>query len=35
VQYDAAQQKLRWDGNPPVSAELLLVDTGAALFRIR
>lgn len=35
VQYDAAQQRLRWDGAAPVSAELLLVDSGAALFRIR
>jgi len=35
VQYDPAQQRLRWDGNSPVSADLLLVDSGAALFRIR
>lgn len=35
VQYDAAQQHLRWDGAAPVSAELLLIDAGAALFRIR
>lgn len=34
VQYDAAQQSLRWDGLAPVKAELVLVDTGAALFRI-
>jgi hypothetical protein len=35
VQYDAAEQRLRWDGHDPVAAELVLVDTGAALFRIR
>ncbi|MDQ2961917.1 MAG: hypothetical protein M3R31_01985 [Pseudomonadota bacterium] len=34
VQYDPAQRRLRWDGSG-VDAELLLVDTGAALFRIR
>jgi hypothetical protein len=34
VQYDAAEQRLRWDGGTPVAAELLLVDSGAALFRI-
>jgi hypothetical protein len=34
VQYDAAQQNLRWDGLAPVKAELVLVDAGAALFRI-
>jgi hypothetical protein len=34
VQYDAAQQRLRWDGGAPVAATLLLVDSGAALFRI-
>ncbi len=33
VQYDAAQKMLRWDGNPPISAELKLLDAhGAALF---
>lgn len=35
VQYDAAAQRLRWDGHEPIGAELLLVDTGAALFRAR
>ena len=35
VQYDPSQQRLRWDGSAPIDAELLLVDTGAALFRMR
>lgn len=35
VQYDAAQQLLRWDGQAPVAAELVLLDAGGALFRIR
>ena len=35
VQFDPAQQKLRWDGGPPVSAELLLAEGGGAAFRIR
>jgi hypothetical protein len=35
IQYDAAQQKLRWDGGETVSAELALADAGGALFRIR
>jgi hypothetical protein len=34
VQYDAATQRLRWDGGPAVSAELLFTESGAALFRI-
>lgn len=34
VQYDAAQKSLRWDGGPPVPAELVLLEPGAALFRI-
>jgi hypothetical protein len=34
VQYDAAQQRLRWDGGAPVAAELMLTDAGAAMFRI-
>lgn len=34
VEYDAAQRLLRWDGLAPVSARLLLVDAGDALFRI-
>ncbi len=35
VQYDAAAQKLRWDGGEPIAADLLLNVPGAALFRIR
>ncbi len=35
VQYDAANQKLRWDGKEAIGAEFLLGDAGAALFRIR
>jgi hypothetical protein len=35
VQYDPAQQRLRWDGSAPITADLLLADSGAALFRIR
>ena len=35
VQYDPAQQRLRWDGGQPLAADLLLADSGAALFRIR
>jgi hypothetical protein len=35
VQFDAAQGMLRWDGGPPVAAEALVVEPGAALFRIR
>jgi hypothetical protein len=35
MQYDAAQHRLRWDDQAPVGVELLLVDTGAALFRVR
>jgi hypothetical protein len=35
VQFDPSQQRLRWDGSAPVDAELLLVDTDAALFRMR
>lgn len=35
VQYDSAQQRLRWEGADPLMADLILVDTGAALFRIR
>jgi hypothetical protein len=35
VQYDAARRMLRWDGNPPVNAELKLLEAhGAALFLI-
>lgn len=35
VEYDAAQQRLRWDGDSPVTADLLLAESGGALFRIR
>ena len=35
VQYDAAKQRLRWDGQPPIAAQLLITDAGAALFEIR
>lgn len=35
VQFDAALQKLRWDGGPPVDAELLFAEGGGAVFRIR
>lgn len=35
IQYDAALGMLRWDGGPPVPADVLLVEPGAALFRVR
>ena len=35
VQYDPSRQRLRWDGSAPIDAELLLADTGGALFQIR
>ena len=35
MQYDATTQRLRWDAGAPVGAELLLAESGAALFRIR
>ena len=35
VQYDAAEQRLRWEGGTPIRAELLFADAGAAMFRIR
>lgn len=35
VQYDPSQQRLRWEGNAPIAAEALLIEPGAALFRIR
>ena len=35
IQFDAAQGMLRWDGGPPLAAESLLVEPGAALFRVR
>ena len=34
VEYDAANRRLRWYGNEPVSAELLMTEAGSALFRI-
>ncbi len=34
VQYSADEKKLRFEGGAPVSAEALLVEPGAALFRI-
>jgi hypothetical protein len=35
MQYDAAQHRLRWDDQAPVGVDLLLIDPGAALFRVR
>jgi hypothetical protein len=35
MQYDPSQKRLRWDDQPPVDADLLLVDSGSALFRVR
>jgi hypothetical protein len=35
VQFDAAAQRLRWEGSEPIAAELLLIEPGAALFRVR
>jgi len=35
IQYDAAQHRLRWDDQTPIGVELVLVDPGAALFRVR
>ena len=35
VQYDSSQQRLRWDGNVTVPAELKLLDGGGALFVVR
>ena len=35
IQYDPAQQQLRWDGLTPVPAELKMTDAGAAVFRIK
>jgi hypothetical protein len=35
VQYDAAQERLRWEGSPPIAAEKKLVQDGGALFLIR
>ena len=35
VQYDPSAERLRWDGSAPISAELVVSEPGAALFRIR
>jgi hypothetical protein len=35
IQFDAVEGRLRWDGNAPVAAELLHVERGAALFRLK
>jgi hypothetical protein len=35
IQYDDRAHLLRWDGGPPVAADQLLSEPGAALFRIR
>jgi hypothetical protein len=34
VQFNAATRSLRWEGQPPVQAELLLVEGGAAMFKV-
>jgi hypothetical protein len=35
IQFDRASQTIRWDDSQTVKAELMLVEPGAALFRIR
>jgi len=35
IQYDAGKKLLRWDNGAPVSADLKLFESGAALFQIR
>jgi len=35
IQFDPRQGLLRWDGGPPLAAEAMVVEPGAALFRIR
>jgi hypothetical protein len=35
IQFDPSHGMLRWDGGTPVAAESLVVEPGAALFRIR
>jgi hypothetical protein len=35
IQFDAALGMLRWDGGPPIGADALIIEPGAALFRIR
>jgi len=34
VRYDSAERQLRWDGGPPLAAELVLAEGDGALFRI-
>ena len=34
VQYDAQNQLLRWEGTQTVKASLVMLDRGAALFRV-
>ncbi|MEP7329878.1 MAG: hypothetical protein ABI777_11750 [Betaproteobacteria bacterium] len=34
LQYNAEEKRLRWDGSPAIAAEALLVEPGAALFKI-
>jgi hypothetical protein len=34
IQYDAASRRLRWDAHPPIQADVVLIEPGAALFRI-
>jgi hypothetical protein len=35
VHYDAPQQSLHWDNLPPLDADLVMGEPGAALFRVR
>jgi hypothetical protein len=35
IQYDASQGRIRWDGDQTIAGEAVLVEPGAALFRIR
>ena len=35
IQFDRSSQTIRWDDNQTAKAELMLVEPGAALFRIR
>ncbi len=34
LQFNAEEKRLRWDGSPAIAAEALLVEPGAALFKI-
>ena len=34
MQYEPSQQRLHWNAGPLISAELVLADGGAALFKI-